>query len=113
MRALGVDKGVYVRSLFPDGKEPTHFVLGLGDDRTDHDLLDALPSGSVAGHVGGLLPSTRSANGRREDIHLVGPGEVRAFLGALVASLDGRLGQRRRLVAQRPRGARCSTSARR
>ena len=59
VRALGVDKGVYVRSLFPDGKESTHFVLGLGDDRTDHDLLDALPSGSVAGHVGGLLPSTR------------------------------------------------------
>ncbi len=80
VRALGVDKGVYVRSLFPDGKESTHFVLGLGDDRTDHDLLDALPSGSVAGHVGGLLPSTRSANGRREDVHLVGPGEVRAFL---------------------------------
>ena len=86
VRALGVDKGVYVRSLFPEGKESTHFVLGLGDDRTDHDLLDALPSGSVAGHVGGLLPSTRSANGRREDVHLVGPGEVRAFLGALVAS---------------------------
>jgi trehalose 6-phosphate synthase/phosphatase len=89
VRALGIDKGVYVRSLFPDGKESNHFVLALGDDRTDHDLLDALPSGSVAGHVGGLLPSTRSANGRREDVHLVGPGEVRAFLGALVASLDG------------------------
>ena len=88
VRALGVDKGVYVRSLFPDGKESTHFVLGLGDDRTDHDLLDALPSGSVAGHVGGLLPSTRSANGRREDVHLVGPGEVRAFLGALAASVS-------------------------
>ena len=59
--ALGVDKGVYVRSLFPDGKESTHFVLGLGDDRTDHDLLDALPQGSIAGHVGGLLPSDRHA----------------------------------------------------
>ena len=33
VRALGVDKGVYVRSVFPDGKEPTHFVLGLGDDQ--------------------------------------------------------------------------------
>ena len=83
VRAQGVDKGVYVRSLFPDGKEATHFVLGLGDDRTDHDLLDALPAGSVAGHVGGLLPSMRSANGRRDDVHLVGPGEVRGFLRAL------------------------------
>ena len=86
VRALGVDKGVYVRSLFPDGKEATHFVLGLGDDRTDHDLLDALPSGSVAGHVGGLLPSTKRTDGRREDIHLVGPGEVRAFLRSLAES---------------------------
>jgi trehalose 6-phosphate synthase/phosphatase len=84
VRALGVDKGLYVRSVFPDGKEPTHFVLGLGDDRTDHDLLDALPAGSVAGHVGGLLPS--GTDGRREDIHLVGPGEVRAFLRFLVES---------------------------
>ena len=84
VRALGVDKGVYVRSLFPNGKEATHFVLGLGDDRTDHDLLGALPSGSVAGHVGGLLPSTKPTDGRREDIHLVGPGEVRAFLRSLV-----------------------------
>jgi trehalose 6-phosphate synthase/phosphatase len=86
IRALGVDKGVYVRRIFPDGsKESTHFVLGLGDDRTDHDLLDALPTGSVAGHVGGLLPSTRR-DGRRDDIHLVGPGEVRAFLRFLAAS---------------------------
>jgi trehalose 6-phosphate synthase/phosphatase len=86
IRALGVDKGVYVRRIFPDGsKESTHFVLGLGDDRTDHDLLEALPAGSVAGHVGGLLPSTRS-DGRRDDVHLVGPGEVRAFLRFLAAS---------------------------
>ena len=88
VRALGVDKGVYVRSLFPDGRDSTHFVLGLGDDRTDHDLLDALPPGSVAGHVGGLLPSSNSVDGRREDVHLVGPGEVRVFLRSLVDSLQ-------------------------
>jgi trehalose 6-phosphate synthase/phosphatase len=86
VRALGVDKGVYVRSLFPDGKDATHFVLGLGDDRTDNDLLEALPPGSVAGHVGSLLPSSR-ADGRREDIHIVGPGEVRSFLRDLAASV--------------------------
>jgi len=89
VRALGVDKGVYVRSLFPDGKESTHFVLGLGDDRTDHDLLGALPRGSIAGHVGGLLPRSGTPNGRREDIHIVGPGEVRAFLRGLVESVSG------------------------
>ncbi len=87
VRAQGVNKGLYVRSLFPDGKEPSHFVLGLGDDRTDHDLLDALPPGSVAGHVGGLLPSTRASGGKREDIHIIGPGEVRALLRDLVASV--------------------------
>jgi len=90
VRALGVDKGVYVKSLFPDGKESWHFVIGLGDDRTDHDLLDALPPGSVAGHVGGLLPSSRSADGPREHIHVVGPGEVRAFLGDLASAYDDR-----------------------
>ena len=57
------------------------FVIGLGDDRTDHDLLDALPSGSVAGHVGGLLPSTPSGGRpRRARPRSSVPGEVRALL---------------------------------
>ncbi len=88
VRARGVDKGLYVRSLFPDGKkEASRFVIGLGDDRTDHDLLDALPSGSIAGHVGGLLPSSRSSDGPREHLHVVGPGEVRSFLRELAAAV--------------------------
>jgi trehalose 6-phosphate synthase/phosphatase len=89
VRAQGVDKGVYVRTIFPKGKAATRFVLGLGDDRTDHDLLDALPPGSVAGHVGGLLPSGRTDGGRREHVHVVGPGEVRALLNDLAESVDG------------------------
>ena len=88
VRARGVDKGVYVRDVFPDGKEPGRFVMGLGDDRTDHDLLDALPSGSVAGHVGGLLPSTRTDGGPREHIHVLGPGEVRQLLRELTAAVS-------------------------
>ena len=87
VRARGVDKGVYVRSVFPNGKESSHFVIGIGDDRTDHDLLDALPSGSVAGHVGGLLPSARASDGPREHIQIVGPGEVRALLREMVTAL--------------------------
>jgi trehalose 6-phosphate synthase/phosphatase len=88
VRARGVDKGLYVRSVFPNGKEASRFVIGLGDDRTDHDLLDALPRGSVAGHVGGLLPSTRATNGPREHIHVVGPGEVRTLLRELAAAVQ-------------------------
>ncbi|MGI8479099.1 MAG: bifunctional alpha,alpha-trehalose-phosphate synthase (UDP-forming)/trehalose-phosphatase, partial [Gaiellaceae bacterium] len=87
VRARGVDKGVYVRDVFPGGKESSHFVIGIGDDRTEHDLLDALPSGSVAGHVGGLLPSARANGGPREHIHIVGPGEVRALLREMVAAV--------------------------
>ena len=89
VRAQGVDKGVYVRTIFPKGKAATRFVLGLGDDRTDHDLLDALPPGSVAGHIGGLLPSGRTDGGRREHVHVVGPGEVRALLNGLADAVDG------------------------
>jgi hypothetical protein len=37
--------------------------------------------------VGGLLPSSNRVDGRREDIHLVGPGEVRAFLRRLIESV--------------------------
>jgi trehalose-6-phosphatase len=101
VRARGVDKGVYVRSLFENGKEPGRFVLGLGDDRTDHDLLDALPAGSVAGHVGGLLPSVRGASGRREHIHVVGPGEVRALLAELAEAVGGAIGAYEARRAQR------------
>jgi trehalose 6-phosphate synthase/phosphatase len=89
VRARGVDKGLYVRSLFPDGKESTRFVFGLGDDRTDYDLLDALPAGSIAGHVGGLLPSSRASDGPRDHIHIVGPGEVRELLRDLAAAVQG------------------------
>jgi len=89
VRARGVDKGLYVRDVFPDGKEPSRFVIGLGDDRTDHDLLDALPPGSIAGHVGGLLPSTRSDGGPREHVHVVGPGEVRTLLREMAGAVSG------------------------
>lgn len=87
VRARGVDKGLYVRSVFPEGKESTRFVLGIGDDRTDHDLLDALPQGSVAGHVGGLLPSTRAGGGPREHIRIPGPAEVRELLNDLAEAV--------------------------
>jgi trehalose 6-phosphate synthase/phosphatase len=88
VRARGVDKGLYVRDVFPEGKESWRFVMGLGDDRTDHDLLEALPAGSIAGHVGGLLPSSNSDGAARQHLRIVGPGEVRTFLRELAAELE-------------------------
>ncbi len=88
VRARGVDKGVYVRSLFPDGKKlPRTFAIGLGDDRTDHDLLGALPAGSIAGHVGGLMPTSAADSGPRDHIRIESPAAVRAFLRELVSSV--------------------------
>ncbi|CAN5147869.1 bifunctional alpha,alpha-trehalose-phosphate synthase (UDP-forming)/trehalose-phosphatase [soil metagenome] len=93
VRARGVDKGLYVRNLFPDGKKPARsFVLGLGDDRTDHDLLEALPSGSIAGHVGGLLPSATADGAVRQHVRIVGPGEVRALLRSLAGAFSDESG---------------------
>ncbi|MBA2642301.1 MAG: bifunctional alpha,alpha-trehalose-phosphate synthase (UDP-forming)/trehalose-phosphatase [Actinobacteria bacterium] len=93
VRARGVDKGLYVRSLFPDGKKPARsFVMGLGDDRTDHDLLEALPSGSIAGHVGGLLPSATADGAVRQHVRIVGPGEVRALLRSLAGAFSDESG---------------------
>jgi trehalose 6-phosphate synthase/phosphatase len=88
VRASGVEKGVYVRTVLPGGREPGHFIFGLGDDRTDHDLLDALPPGSIAGHVGRLAPSGRSSGSRREHVHVAGPTEVRALLRDLADGLS-------------------------
>ena len=39
VRARGVSKGMYVNRLFPEGRERTHAVLAIGDDRTDHALM--------------------------------------------------------------------------
>ena len=107
VRAQGVDKGVYVRSLFPDGKEPTHFVLGLGDDRTDHDLLDALPSGLRR------RPRRRAASEQPERERAArGHPPRRPGRGARVPARPGR---ERRLARAGARGAsggaRSSTSA--
>jgi hypothetical protein len=62
-------------------------VLGLGDDRTDHDLLDALRRVRRRTRRGLAARSTRS-DGRRDDVHIVGPGEVRAFLRDLVSAME-------------------------
>jgi trehalose 6-phosphate synthase/phosphatase len=79
VRARGVDKGVYVASVFPNGKERNHVVLAVGDDRTDQAMYAALPAGSVGIHVGASRPSGPV----RHHYVLTQPADARALLREL------------------------------
>jgi trehalose 6-phosphate synthase/phosphatase len=81
VRARGVDKGVYVASLFPDGKERNHVVVAVGDDRTDQAMYAALPAGSVSIHVG----SGRPSGPVRHQYLLTQPADARLLLAELLA----------------------------
>ena len=86
VRPRGVNKGTYVRSLFPSGKPRAHFVLSAGDDKTDADAYAALPSGSIAIHVGHTLPRALAASSR--DRFVIGsPAAMRGYLRELVAAV--------------------------
>jgi len=86
VRARGVDKGTYVKALFPTGKAPRHSVLAAGDDQTDLDLYRALPSGSIAIHVGRARPQPRGSVVR--DAYVVrSPQILRGVLRSLAGSL--------------------------
>ncbi len=88
VRARGVDKGTYVRGLFPAGKAPSHAVLAAGDDVTDLDLYRALPPGSIAIHVGRARPQARGPGLR--DAYVVGtPQALRDLLHSLAAAGSG------------------------
>ena len=83
VRARGVDKGTYVHNLFPTGKVPGHVVLAAGDDVTDFDLYRALPSGSIAIHVGRARPQARGSVLR--DAYVVqSPHALRTLLRSLI-----------------------------
>jgi trehalose 6-phosphate synthase/phosphatase len=83
VRARGVDKGTYVHGLFPTGKTPGHVVLAAGDDLTDLDLYRALPSGSIAIHVGRARPQARGSS-LRDAYVVASPKELRAVLRSLI-----------------------------
>ncbi|MFN0156388.1 MAG: bifunctional alpha,alpha-trehalose-phosphate synthase (UDP-forming)/trehalose-phosphatase [Gaiella sp.] len=86
VRASGINKGLYVRELFPSGKPGTHAVLGAGDDRTDLDMYAALPSGSFAIHVGPFPAGTAL---RPAPVIARSPAELRTFLRAVAAGVRG------------------------
>lgn len=86
VRARGVNKGGYVRELFPDGKRKSHFVLAAGDDRTDLDLYNALPSGSIGVHVGRQHVRARDVP-PRDQFAVDSPRVVRDLMRELIAAL--------------------------
>ena len=89
VRASGVNKGGYVREVFPDGKSASHLVLAAGDDQTDLDLYAALPPGSFSVHVGAPLANARSALGRAP-YGVDSPDALRQFLHSLVERFEAR-----------------------
>jgi trehalose 6-phosphate synthase/phosphatase len=84
VRARGVDKGSYVRTLFPTGKAPGQAVVAAGDDLTDVDLYRALPAGSMTIHVGQAGPGALGAAVFRDAYVVASPRALRAALRALV-----------------------------
>jgi trehalose 6-phosphate synthase/phosphatase len=87
VRARGVNKGTYVAEVFPTGKPKSHFVLAAGDDRTDFDLFSALPSGSVAVHVGRRWSRAHDVP-LRHQFEVDSPGSVRDLLRELVVAMS-------------------------
>jgi trehalose 6-phosphate synthase/phosphatase len=88
VRARGVNKGMYVSRLFPHGRPANHFVLAVGDDRTDQEMYAALPAGAFSVHVGmaGSLPE----GPRRDQFLLDSPSAARSFLRELSAAIATR-----------------------
>ncbi|MCA8952109.1 MAG: bifunctional alpha,alpha-trehalose-phosphate synthase (UDP-forming)/trehalose-phosphatase [Planctomycetes bacterium] len=80
IRPVRADKGEYVRRVLAATKPGTS-VLCIGDDRTDHEMYEALQhvAGSCCAHVGTDAPHA--------DWLIESPAEVRALLRALIASL--------------------------
>jgi trehalose 6-phosphate synthase/phosphatase len=83
VRARGVNKGAYVRGLFPQGREGSHFVFAAGDDRTDLDLYTALPAGSIGVHVGRPQRRARDVS-PRDQFAVDSPRAVRGLLRSLI-----------------------------
>ena len=81
VRAAGVNKGIYVHALFPEGLHGDHAVIAIGDDQTDRDLYAALPPGAVGIHVGRRQPTGPPEH----TLRLPDPAATRRFLAAIIA----------------------------
>jgi len=52
VRNAGVDKGLAVMNFFSGKKKKSHFIMAIGDDKTDEDLFRALPAEAYSIKVG-------------------------------------------------------------
>jgi trehalose 6-phosphate synthase/phosphatase len=87
VRSRGVNKGLYVSRLFAEGRSSRHFVLAVGDDRTDQEMYAALPPGAFSVHVGSSVEPEAL---QRDQFLLESPGEARAFLRELAEAIAAR-----------------------
>jgi trehalose 6-phosphate synthase/phosphatase len=79
VRAQGVSKAKYVQQIL-DSYFPNHFILCIGDDRTDHDMYQALPENAISIHVGEHSVKT--------SYHLNSPVEVCDLLQKIYLALS-------------------------
>jgi trehalose 6-phosphate synthase/phosphatase len=85
VRAVGVNKGAYVRDL-ESAAVPGWAILAAGDDVTDNDLFRALPAGSIAIHVGPPRPHAHAGTPHRR-YAVDSPEALRRMLRRLVDEL--------------------------
>lgn len=78
VRAQGISKAKYIQQSLNENI-PNHFILCVGDDRTDHDMYKALPEEAISIHVGDDLVKT--------SYQLKTPSEVRDLLRRIYSAL--------------------------
>lgn len=76
VRAQGVSKAKYVYDLLRE-QSPNHFILCIGDDRTDQEMYATLPPHAFSVHVGEGEANTT--------FHLESPQKVRGLLRRIIA----------------------------
>lgn len=57
IRAQGVSKGQYIKHI-QDKSNKDHFILCMGDDRTDLEMYAKLPKGAISIHIGECMGKT-------------------------------------------------------
>lgn len=87
VRARGVNKGLYVRKVLAGSSMSSRFVLAAGDDRTDRNMLEALPADAAGIHVGHMQADV--LGGTCVAYRLDTPAALRTLLAELAGAASG------------------------